>query len=431
VAIEADYYHSGKAAFGKDAFIVTHPTWTPYPGPQEFRKNGLSWWDATRDIGQTDESTPYPCRTSLAKRWGFPLWYNQFYAKQPQPYLRELWQGALSGGRLNVHPLYPRPDLKLGEREFLLFQSGLMAGMTRLRMLDFITRAPLDCPVAVIFGHACAMNWAGPSYNRVGLEVASTLCAEGYPTDLLPSSLAEGSALRLDDEGYICLGPQRYRAAVLYRPEFCGEKELAFFSRAAKGKTAIFQIGPWTRDGETRPLKAAQRLGDTMRRCADDASCSVAVKRWLEQADVTRVTGWNRNDVTHPLPPVDGFAVLTDGTYIRAAGRLNAAGDAIRETFTWQGRTVDVDAIGVVAIRFAPDGRVNAFAAGGLKRVKTGRLEFELPERADLAFLREPDGTCAGVLQGWSGDVPAPLLRITDEWQRLAVPATCGGGARR
>ncbi len=91
--IEDDYYHAGKTAFGKDAFIVTHPTWTPYPGPQEFRKNGLSWWGATRDIGQTDESTPYPCRTSLAKRWGFPLWYNQFYAKETQPYVREFVAG--------------------------------------------------------------------------------------------------------------------------------------------------------------------------------------------------------------------------------------------------------------------------------------------------------------------------------------------------
>ena len=70
VEIENDFYRAGKEIFGKDAYIVTHATWIPYPGAQEFRKNGLSWWDATRDIGQSDETTPYPCRTSLAKRWG-------------------------------------------------------------------------------------------------------------------------------------------------------------------------------------------------------------------------------------------------------------------------------------------------------------------------------------------------------------------------
>jgi hypothetical protein len=116
------------------------------------------------------------------------------------------------------------------------------------------------------------------------------------------------------------------------------------------------------------------------------------------------------------------LACLTDGTCIRAAGSRDAAGDPILETFTWQGHAVEVDALGLVAIRFAPDGRVTGFAAGGLKRVKTDGLDLELPERADLAFLRNADGTCAGVLQGLAGDVPAPLQAITRHWQRLAVP---------
>ena len=419
VEIENDYYRTGKEIFGDDAFIVTHATWTPYPGSQEFRKNGLSWWDATRDIGQTDETTPYPCRTSLAKRWGYPLWYNQFYAKETQPYLQELWRGALSGGRLNVHPLYPRRDLKLGERELLLLRSGLMRGMTRLRMLDFITQSPLNCPVAVIFGHACAMNWAEASYNHVGLEIASALCAKGYPTDLVPSSLAKSSALRLDDEGYVCLGPQRYRAAVLYQPQFCGKQVLDFFSRAAQGKTRIFQVGSWTCDGETLPLNTADGLGESVLHCEDDNDCATAVERCVERAGIPRVTAWSRGNVTHPLPPVDGFSVLTDGTYIRVAGQLNAAGDAIRETFTWQGHTVDVDAIGFVAIRFAGSDHVDAFAAGGLRRVRTDGLDITLPEPVDLAFIRKSDGTLAGVLQDGPNDVPASLLRLTSQWQRL------------
>jgi hypothetical protein len=421
-AVEDDFYRAGKEAFGQDAFIVTHATWTPYPGPQEFRKNGLSWWAATRDIGQSDESTPVPCRTSLAKRWGYPLWYNQYYAKETEPYVRELWQGALSGGRLNVHPLYPRPDLKAGEREALLLRSGLMAGLSRLRMLDVITKAPLDCPVAVIFGHACAMNWAGPSYSRVGLEVASALCAAGYPTDLIPSSLVASHALRLDAEGYVCLGLQRYRAVVLYQPEFGGEKELAFFSRAAAGKSALFQVGDWTRDAEARPLDAAGRLGAAIRRYADDGACSAEVTRLLERAGMTRVTAWERKNVAHPAPPTEGFAALTDGTYIRAAGTRCAAGDPIRETFVWQGHTVEVDAVGVAAVRFTSDGKVAAFAAGGLSRVKTDGLEIALPERVDLALVRGPDGAFKGVLQGVIGDVPAPLLALTPDWQRLSKP---------
>ncbi len=421
-AVEADFYKAGKETFGRSAFVVTHATWTPYPGAQEFRKNGLDWWDATRDIGQSDESTPYPCRTSMAKRWGFPLWYNQYYSPKTDDYVRELWSGALSGGRLNLHPLYPRSDMAIGDAHLALLRDNLMAGMSRLRMLDFITRAPLDCPVAVVFGHACAMNWAGPSYNRVGLEVASGLCAQGWPADLVPSSLIGASALRLDADGYVCLGAQRYRALVVYQPEFGDEQELAFFERAVRGRTAVFIVGDWTLDSEAKPLDGKARLGGSVRTCRDDATCVEAVGRFLTDGGVARVTHWNLPDATHAMPPTEGYTVLADGTYVRVAGRTNSAGDPINETFTWKGHAVSVDAIGVVAVRFGTDGKVTALAAGGLKSFKTDGFEIALPERADIAFIKEPNGPARGVLQGLAGDVPATLLALTPKWQRLAVP---------
>jgi len=130
-------------------------------------------------------------------------------------------------------------------------------------MLDFITRAPLDCPVAVVFGHACSMNWAGPSYNRVGLEVASALCAQGWPADLVPSSLIGASALRLDADGYVCLGAQRYRALVAYQPEFGDEQELAFFDRrsGAGQQCSLSETGHWI--PRPKPLDGKARLGAT------------------------------------------------------------------------------------------------------------------------------------------------------------------------
>jgi len=429
-AIEQDYYRAGKETFGAACYVGTHATWTPYPGPQEFRKNGLDWWEATRDLGQSDESTPYPCRTSLAKRWGFPLWFNQFYSPKPEDYAHELWAAALSGGRVNVHPLYPRSDLGLGEAHLALMRQRFMTGMSRLRMLDFITRAPIDCPVAVVFGNAAAMNWAGPSYNRVGLEIASTLCAAGYPADLVPSSLATSSALQLDASGYVCLGPQRYRALVLYQPEFGDLQELAFFQRAAPGQSAIFVVGDWTHDAEARPLDAMARLGRNIRTYRGDGACAEAVARFLSESGVPRVTAWSERlqgwgqggGVRHAAPPTDGHNTLTDGTYLRIAGGNDPAGDPIKETFLWQGHTVSVDAIGVVAIRFAADGQVAALAVGGLKSLKTRGLEIVMPERADVAFVKESNGKVRGVLQGSTGDVPATLLAITPEWQCLAVP---------
>ncbi|OGV68229.1 MAG: hypothetical protein A2283_10235 [Lentisphaerae bacterium RIFOXYA12_FULL_48_11] len=430
VEIEDDYYRLGKETFGPESVLVTHATWTPYPGAQEFRKNGLDWWEATRDIGQTDESAPYQCRTALAKRWGYPVWYNQYYSSKVEAYNKELWANALSGGRVNFHPLYPRPKDMVEDGHLILMQQRFMTGLTRLRMLDFITRAPIDCPVAVIFGHACAMNWAGPSYNRVGLEVASALCSEGYLADLIPSSLAGIPALKIDADGYVCLGPQRYRAVVLYQPEFGEDKELAFFQKAAAGKSALFLVGDWTRDDESRPLDAMARLGGNIRKYPTDEACTAAVKRFLHEGGVTRVTGWSSNvkkwghsgGGALASPPTDGQCVLTDGTYIRVAGSKDPAGDPIVETFSWQGQTVTVDAVGLVAIRLAPDGKVTAFAAGGLKNIRSGNLAIDLSERADVAFQTDSKGKLRGVVQGLSGPVPEALLSITRDWQRLAVP---------
>jgi hypothetical protein len=425
-AIEDDCYRAGKATFGPKSFMATHATWVSYPSVQEFRKHGLDWWAATRDVGQTDEAAPYPCRTSLAKRWGFPLWFNQYYSPHPAAYNAELWSSALAGGRLNVHPIYPGPDQPMRARHLGLMQQSFMAGMARMRLLDMVSQAPLDCPVAVIFGHACAMNWAGPAYDEVGLDIAAELCGQGYPADLFPTSLIGTSALRVDAGGYVCLGPQRYSAVVLYHPEFEGEATLAFFKQAAQGKTAVFVVGAWTRDFDGNPFDAlAQLPAGKLKRCPDNTACTAAVLELLEAAGIERLTAWavrksgKRFDA---IPPTTGHSRLTDGTYVCLAGAKDVTGDPIHTNFVSQGHTVAVDAIGLVAIRFAADGKVAAFAAGGLKRLRTDGLEIVLPERVDMAFRTEADGRIHGVLQDWTGPVPAPLRAIPADWQRMAVP---------
>ncbi len=431
--IEDDFYRAGKEHFGPDAWIVTHATWTPYPGAQEFRKNGLSWWHATRDVGQSDESTPYACRTSLAKRWGYPLWYNQYYAKEPEPYIGELWAGALSGGRLNVHPLYPRSDLPRSERNGRLMRSGLMAGMTRLRMLDEVSGAPLACPVAVVFGHACAMNWTHPAYNDVGLGIASALSAKGFPVDLIPSSLAACGALTLDTDGSVRLGEQRYRAVVLHQPEYGGDAERAFFRRAAQGGSALFRVGDWLCDSQARPYADGGLPLAPERVFKDGAACVEPVLRALAAANVQPVTPWTARAQRWghaggklAAPPVEGFTVLTDGTYIRVAGARQAEGDPIQERFSWQGHDLEVDAVGLVAVRLAPDGSLAAFAAGGFKHLRVDGLDVTVPERVDIAFKRGEDGRVRGVWQGAQPSLPDGLRAFTRQWTRLPLPASEG-----
>jgi len=424
-AIEDAFYRATKHTFGPQAVVATHPTWWPYPCAREFKKNGLSWWQATRDLAQVDEVTPFACRTSLAKKWGSPLWYNMFYSRTVGDYETSIWSHALGGGRVNFHPVYPS-NAKRGWRRRVLLEGSLMRGDCRIRLLNFITRAPLDCPVAVVFGHPCAMNWAGPAYDDVGLAVANRLWRAGFPADLIPSSEIGGTALKVNADGLVQYGPQRYAAVILYHPEFERPATAAFFQKAAQGTTALYRVGEWTNTFDGKPFDGTKALPDTMQPIGDVKTCvSSVVEQLRKQGVKPQNAGWATliGFGHHSAAPGRmGHCRLLDGTEIRLAGARDVAGDPIRTEFDVAGRKVTVDAIGVVGIRLRADGSLDALAAGGLKHIAVGALAIHLDRRADVALWRDADGNLHGVLQDFDGPVPPPLAALASHWLRLAVP---------
>jgi hypothetical protein len=142
-------------------------------------------------------------------------------------------------------------------------------------------------------------------------------------------------------------------------------------------------------------------------------------RRIVPQSPSTRTTGWDRR---HVAPPVAGRCRLIDGTVIVAAGEKDPAGDPLQVDFEVNGRRVQVDCVGLVAVRLSDTGRVDALAAGGLKRFEAGDVRIALDQPADLALWRTADGQYEGVLQDWPAPVPAPLVALTTRWTRLAVP---------
>ncbi|MBM4042352.1 MAG: hypothetical protein FJ290_27995, partial [Planctomycetes bacterium] len=435
--IEDDFYKATKATFGPAAIVATHPTWYPYPGVQEFKKNGLDWWAATRDLAQTDEVTPYSCRTSLAKKWGSPLWVNMYYSSNRADYDKALWAHAFGGGRINYHPVYPAPAQKGRSWAYdSLLRGGLMRGECRVRLLNFITRAPLDCPVAVVFGHACAMNWAGPSYADIGMALTDALWRAGFPADLIPSS--DIASLKLGDDGLVQYGPQRYAAVVLYRPEFERPETAAFFRvcssafrRSSGGgpvapSTALFRVGNWTAGPDAKPFDGNAALPKAMAALPDAGACANAVLAVLKERGVAPQTGASERmsgfGYGMSAPPASGRCRLIDGTAILLAGAKDVSGDPIQETSEVGGHKVFVDAIGVVAIRLAADGSLEALAAGGLRRIEAGAFKLELGSPADLALWRDASGKWHGVLQDFPGPIPPALSALTNDWLRLSAP---------
>lgn len=424
-ALEDDFYRTVKEVFGSSAAVVTHATWYAYLCEREYKKNGLDWWVATRDWAQTDEAAPFAVRTSLAKKWNSPVWYNQYYSSYLENYPKELWSSALAGGRVNYHPIYPNNTGSDGHVGLL--RGKLMRGESRVRLLNYIAQTPLNCPVAVIFGHQSIMNWAGPYYDDPGvMELVNELWCNGIPSDLIPSSEIEGKSLYVDTDGWISYGAQKYFAIVLINPEFEKESTATFFNIASKGKTRMFRLGDWTKNFNGQNFNGNEALPKSMDVPKDQTELVEELLTILKDQNISAQTPATKlkNRQRHPFitHPAAGTSRLIDGTIIQIAGTANVEGDPIHSTIKVNGYDVFFDAIGVAAVRLNDDGQVQAIVAGGLKSFKAGNLEINLEERIDIALWKDDKEKWEGVIQGWKGNIPAQLLAITKNWNRLRIP---------
>jgi hypothetical protein len=417
-ALEDDFYHTIKEVFGPEAVVVTHPTWYPYPDHRENKKNGLFWWTATRDWAQTDEVTPFAVRTALAKKWNSPVWYNQYYDFNHEgriSYQRELWSSVLAGGRINYHP-----------SGYSLFTGNLMQGESKVRLLNFISKSPLNCPVAVIFGHPSTLNWAGHYFQDCGMKLVDSLWSMGIPTDLIPTTEIENNSLLVDENGWIRYGKQRYSVVILYNPEFEKLSTALFFNQASKGQTRLFRIGNWKTSFDGKSFDGNATLPKTMVEPSNIESVLLDIAKILKKRKIDFQTPASRilegfGHISN-APPTKGFCRLIDGTLILAAGTNDVAGDIIDSKMKIGKYEVAFNAVGVAAVRLDEKGHVQALAAGGLKFFKTKDFVIQLDERIDLALWINESGEFKGIIQGLKDKVPPQLLAITKDWVRITVP---------
>jgi len=279
--------------------------------------------------------------------------------------------------------------------------------------------------VAIVFGHPAALNWAGAGLADVGMTVANALWAAGYYADLIPSSEVAAGNLKLAKDGTLQYGPQHYAVAVLYHPEYERPAVARFFRKAAvRGKTTLFRVGDWSLDFEGHPFDAATELPAQMKALTAAAAAQEAIAALRSKGLAPQTTCTLRGSyfTSSMMPKASGECHLLDGTVILASGEKDVMGDPIQKTIMVSGRELTFDAVGIAAVRLDRLGRVEALAAGGLKKFMSRDLRLELAERADLAFWRDQRGQWQGVLQGHSGPTPGVLTHITTNWTRLRVP---------
>jgi hypothetical protein len=422
--VETDFYEGVKETFGPDGIVATHPTWFPHPNAQEFKKNGLHWWIAKRDFAQTDEATPYCVRTALSKKWNSPVWYNMYYSQSVPDYESSIWSYALAGGRMNVHPIYPPPDgvTRLASYDLLL-DERIGTAMRRMALLDRITNAPVDSPVAVLFGQACAMNWAGPHYADTGTGLADLFWKEGVPADLIPTSEIHNGSVTVDPDGSLRYGPQKYAAAVLFHPEFENPGLAEFLRAVHPERTELFRVGDWTATFEGAEFDGNSALPPTVTILTNATDMGPVFDR-LREKGVENQTGATETlrgfGYSSLVLPPKGRCLLLDGTVIFVSGATSVAGDPIHETFEVGGQEVKVEAEGLFAIRLGKDGEVDAFAAGGLRNLHCGDLAVVLDEPVDLACWRDEEGEFVGLWGGTASSIPESLQGLTEQWGFLS-----------
>jgi hypothetical protein len=414
--LEQGFYRHAKEAFGPESFTATHATWGVMPWGDAF-KDGYDWWGATRDYGQTDEHWPIPVRTALAKKMGGSIWYNQFYAPAPEPYARELWQDARAGGRVNLHPLWPS---SLGRKAYKayreIFSSPFMRAESRVRLLNLIQPAALDCPVAIVFGHAASLNWEGPHFGDLGEGFAAELWeVHGVRADIIPSSEIASGALKLGGDGRLTYGVQRYRAMVFLNPDFEGPETFDFLRRVAQSPTQVF-----VQDETHRVPDGSVRSKQEVIPGAGLNPTPAVVAEFLQSWSSPR----------HPSPP--DLVRLIDGTRLLLRGEKDPAGDRIDEAFFVDCRggmaQVSAGATGVFGIRLDPSGDLQALAASELRYLRieliepfgepTPKLNLEIRQPVDLALWQDAHAKWHGVIQG-DGEIPQEFLSWTKDWTRL------------
>lgn len=405
---------TAKALFGDDCYVGKHPTWWGELGNRrEFFHGGLDWWGVPRDWANTDENVSVSAATALSKKFCSPLWLNEGYGYDPKHYQKTMWRYALCGGRMSWHGIvgndksdyrnrmYKDPK----ERRYRIFADMLCADAVRaseiLRLLPLVSRAPLDCPVAHVFGHERLMDWHDPAYEDWGKRIAHGLGQMGYYADAYPASELAAGTFAVDAEGFLRVGRQRYMAATLCN---LSSGERAAWERLARSgnlKTRVF---------------CNPQIGE--------------VAAYLESAGAIRQTPlgkdgfWGGTD--NLLPESNGTMYLTDGTVVRIkGGHPDFAGDVIEGELTASGVTVKYRARGMFAVR-SENGQLKGFAGGAISQIEAPGFSLSLSEPADIALVRLSNDW-RGVWQSPDGasPMPATLASLTPHWVRLKTMSNC------
>lgn len=112
VRVETAVYHKSREVFGNHIFNGIHNTYHNSLVNDEIWANGIGWWIAPRDYGQTDEKTFIPTQMGVAMAHRMNAMYNQYYDAELSPVVVKALHDLRYGIRTHYHALNDKRPLR-------------------------------------------------------------------------------------------------------------------------------------------------------------------------------------------------------------------------------------------------------------------------------------------------------------------------------
>ncbi len=296
-------------------------------------------------------------------------------------------------------------------------------------MLNLVSNAQIDSPVAVVFGRFAASNPLRPEYKTVGCDICDRFSTRGYPADLIPidemsSRSPDGKPRWSVDDGFLRYGAQKYQVVVLNgeseaeKDDYDALRRLA--DSAGECKTKIVSILPQATDEEKTALVG--EIAATLKERGIIAQTPWVSDDYVFSSDVEKSSRPARKSVSRFL----------DGLVLWIAAEESDFGDPIvlnDEIVPLKGgkssQPVSVEANGVFAARFDENGNLTALVASELKSFQIGDFGVALSDDeigddpVDVAVWKDEKGEWRGVFQRCENALPEALESAVSDWLYL------------
>ena len=234
--VEKAVYKYSKKIFSENIFNGIHNTYHNSLINDEIWANGLGWWDAPREYGQTDEKTPTPTQMGIAMAHPMNAMYNQYYDKDLEPVLAKAFADLRYGIRTHYHALNDKRPLR-----FDLEDPEAIKGINQIenctRLLNKFNPTLPDIKLLVIFGMEALSNWYPNESDRGIYDINDKLEIEekgleiwnaGYLNAVVPSDLIVNNKLKLNKNGKPVMNGHTFDAVLYLNPQYAREPVLQF-----------------------------------------------------------------------------------------------------------------------------------------------------------------------------------------------------------